>query len=243
MDALSAVVAGGTLPNEGIAPKAGAGARPPVETTAGANGRGGLLAPKANGVLLEVVMVVLAEGKLKPDDDEVAPNKGIAADDDVVVVVVGVIDVDTRGTLLGNGNPLVKEAGNVNEALVVITDDALVFGVKPNKLGVADVVVGVVNNDPTERAGALLPKENCADLSEGTAVELVVAASGVPPNDPNVIVVGILIGDDDGAVVVGVVKSEGVVDALVTVVVVAVDELVDVAEPNSGKLEVVLGLI
>lgn len=247
MGALSAVVAGVTLPNKGVAPKAGTGAVPPVETTAGANGRGGLLAPNANGVLLEVVVVVLAGGKLKPDDDEPAPNKG--TEDDVVVaaVVVGVIDVDTRGKLLGNANPLVEEAGNVNEALVVVADGALTFGVKPNKLGVVDVVV--VNDDgAADRAEVLVPKASCTDLSEGIARAFVDVDSGVLPNDPNVIVVGILIGDNAVVVVVvgvGVVKKEGVVEALVTaaVVVVVVDELVVAVEPNTGKPVGALGLI
>lgn len=197
---------------------------PPVETTAGANGRGGLLAPNANGVLLEVVVVVPADGKLKPDD-EPAPNKGTA--DDVVVAVVDVIDVDTRGKLLGNANPLVEEAGNVDEALVAVAVDALTFEVKANKLGLVDVVV--VNADGAE---VLVPNGTTV-LSAGIARALDGVASAVLPNDPNVIVVGILIGDND--VVVGVVKNEGVVEVLVTVavVVVVVDELVAAAEPNS----------
>lgn len=246
--ALSAVVAEGTLPNVGTAPKAGVGVVPLVEITGGANGFGGLLAPKANGVLLDVVVVVLADGKLKPDDDDDEPLPNRGADDDVVVVVVvvdGVTDVDTRGKLLGNGKPLVAEAGSVSEALVV-SGGAVTFELKPNRLGVVVVVV-VDDGGAKDKVEAPPPKENSGALSEDTVVELVAAdvvvvASGVLPNDPNVIVVGILIGDVV-AVVDGVVKNEGAADVVVTVVlVVLVDEFVAVAEPNDGKLADVLGL-
>ena len=246
------VVAEGTLPNEGTAPKAGVGVVPLVEITGGANGFGGLLAPNANGVLLDVVVVVLAVGKLKPDDDddELAPNRG--ADDDVVVV--GVIDVDTRGKLLGNGNPLVAEAGNASDALVVVGGGTVTFELKPNKLGVVVVVVVAVVDDVGANDGveAPAPKENSGGLPEDTAAELVATAvvvvaapSGVVPNDPNVIVVGILIGDNVVvAVVDGAVKNEDAVDVVVAMVlVVVVDECVDIAEPNNGKLADALGLV
>jgi hypothetical protein len=187
-----------------------------------------------NGVLLDVVMVVLAVGKLKPDDEPPPPNKG--ADD-----VVAAIDADASGKPLGNENPLVVEAGNVNEAVVVVVG-AVAFDGKPNKFGATDEVVVVDNdNGATGRVGALVPKENCGGLSdetvEETAVSVVVVASGVLPNDPNVIDVGILISDDD-AVVAGVVTIEDAIGVLIAVVV-----FVDGAEPNDGNVEGVLVLI
>ena len=139
-----------------------------VEITEGANGFGGLLAPKANGVLLDVVVVVFADGKLKPDDedDKPLPNKG-AADVVAGVVVVVAIDVDTSGKALGNENPLVvdEEIGNGNEVaaavVVVAMGGAVVFDGKPNKFGVVDEVFAVDDdNEVTDKDGALVPNEN-----------------------------------------------------------------------------------
>jgi len=121
VDGLSVVV--GATPNVAVAPNAGVEVVLLVDITEGANGFGGLLAPNANGALLDVVVVVFADGKLKPGDDDddvkLVPNKGIV--DVVAVVVVVAIDVDISGKLLGNENPLiVVVTGNVKEETVVV---------------------------------------------------------------------------------------------------------------------------
>jgi hypothetical protein len=202
-----------------------------VDITEGANVFGGLLAPNVNGVLLDVVMVVLAVGKLKPDAEPL-PNKGA---DDVVVA----IDIDAGGKLFGNENPLVVDV--VNEAVVIVVGAVIWAGTR-NRLG---IIAEVVDDDDggTDRVEALVPKENCGGLSdeiveETAASVVVVVASGVLPNDPNVIDVGILIGDDD-AVVAGIVIIEGAIGVLVAAVVL----VADVAEPNDGNVEDVLVLI
>ncbi len=113
-----------------------------------------------------------------------------------------------------------------------------------NRLGRTARVVAVVvvdNDDGTAgRAGALVPKENCGGLSDETVEEpavraVVIVASGVLPNDPNVIDVGILIGDDAVVVII-----EGTIGVLIVAAVVVV---ADVAEPNDGNVEDVLVLI
>jgi hypothetical protein len=223
---LSIVV--GAVPNEAVAPNAGGVVVLLVEITEGANGFSGLLAPNANGALLDVVVVVPADGKLKPDDgdDKPIPNKDAA---DVVavfvVVVVAIEDVAASGKLPGYENPLiVEETGNVKEAVVVVS--AVALDEKANKLEVVDEVV--IDDDDDNGTKALVPNENRGGLSdeivEETVVVAVVVANEVLPNDPNVIDVGIFIGDDD---VVDVVIIEGMVEVLVAGVV-----FVDVNEPN-----------
>ena len=215
-------------PNEGVAPKDGVGVIPLVDITEGANVFGGLLAPNVNGVLLDVVVVVLAAGKLKPDDEPL-PNKGTD-------------DVDGDEKLPGNENPLDVDAGIVNEEALVV--DVPMTAGTVNKLGRTakfDAVVVADNDDGAiARVEAPGTKENCDGLSDETvdeaAVRAVVAASGVLPNDPNVIVVGILIGDDDAVVVI----AEGTIGVLIAAAVVVV---VAAAEPNVGNVEDVLVLI
>lgn len=231
----------GAAPNVAVAPNAGVGVVLLVEITEGANGFSGLPAPNANGVLLDVVVVVLADGKLKPDADDklLLPNRGTAD----VVVAVGTDD-DTNGKLLGNENPLVVDAGAVVveatgkvkvEAIVVA--GAVAFDGKPNKLGVIDeVVVGAaaaVDNGVTGKVEGLAPNANEGSLSDETVEAIVVAAvvvgvNDVPPNEPKLIDVGTFIGD----VVVLVIAIEGTADVLVAVVV-----FVDANEPNDWNVE------
>jgi hypothetical protein len=243
-DVVGLSVVAGAIPNEAVAPNAGGAVPLLVEVTEGANGLSGLLAPNANGVLFDVVVVVVVvfpDGKLKPcDDDKPAPNKEAA--DVVAGFAVVTIDVDATGKLFGNENPLiVVETGHVKEEAVVVVG-AVTLDEKANKFGVVDktVVVAASDNDgATTRAEALVPNENKGGLSDETVEEAVVVTAvdnGVLPNDPNVIDFGTSIGDDD--VVVVVVIIEGVVDVLVSVVVFA-----DVNEPNDWNVEGVLVLI
>lgn len=190
-----------------------------VEITEGANGFGGLLAPNVNGVLFEAVVVVVADGKLKPDEDvdvveELAPNNdgGAAA----VVVAAAGRDVDVDEVVLGNENP---------PTVVVVLGAAAAAGVdeKANKLGVVEAVVA------TEE---LAPNANKAGLSDnvvvdGDAVLVVAVANGVLVNEPNVGVAD--------AVVDVVVKDKGV--GVFDVVVVG---LVAENPPNVGNVEGVL---
>ncbi len=242
---LSIVV--GIVPNEAVAPNAGVGFVVLVEITEGANGFGGLLAPNANGVLLDVVVVVFADGKLKPDDNAPPPNKD-AVDVGAVFVVVA-IDVDTSGKLLGNENPLIVEGtGNVKEAAAVVVVGAVAFDVKANKFGVVEeVVVAVVIDDDdddngiTDKGGALVPNENRGSLSdetvEKTVVVAVVVINGVLPNDPNVTDVDTFISDDAVVIVVAGVIIEGMVEVLVAVVV-----FVDANAPKDWNVEGVFAL-
>jgi len=193
-----------------------------VEITEGANGFGGLLAPNVNGVLFEAVVVVVADGKLKPDEDvdvveELAPNNdgGAAA----VVVAAAGRDVDVDEVVLGNENP---------PTVVVVLGAAAAAGVdeKANKLGVVEVVVA---------AEELAPNANKAGLSDnvvvdGDAVLVVAVANGVLVNEPNVGVADAVVD-----VVVVVVKDKGV--GVFDVVVVG---LVAENPPNVGNVEGVL---
>jgi hypothetical protein len=243
-DVVGLSVVAEAIPNEAVAPNAGGAVPLLVEVTEGANGLSGLLAPNANGVLFDVVVVVVVvfpDGKLKPcDDDKPAPNKEAA--DVVAGFAVVTIDVDATGKLFGNENPLiVVETGHVKEEAVVVVVGAVALDEKANKFGVVDktVVVAAIDNDgATTRAEALVPNENKGGLSDETVEEAVVVIAvdnEVLPNDPNVFDFGTSIGDDD---VVVVVVSEGVVDVLVAVVV-----FVDVNEPNDWNGEGVLVLI
>lgn len=210
-------------PNEAVAPNAGVVVVLLDETTKGANGFGGLLAPNAKGVLLDVV--VPADGKLKPDDDVDKPVPNNDADDIIPILdVVSIGDVDTGGITLGNKDPLVvvvvTENGGARVGTVVV--GAVIFDEKANKLGIVAV------DDANDRFGAPIPTENRDDFS----VEIVDEAV------PVVVVVGILkwpnvLDVDDDVVVV---TSEGKVEAL-PVIVVPVDEL------NNGNVEVVFVLI
>ena len=210
-------------PNVLAAPNAGAVvAVLLVEITEGANGFGGLLAPNVNGVLFEAVVVVVADGKLKPDEDvdvveELAPNNdgGAAA----VVVAAAERDVDVDEVVLGNENP---------PTVVVVLGAVAAAGVdeKANKLGVVEVVVA---------AEELAPNANKAGLSDnvvvdGDAVLVVAVANGVLVNEPNVGVADAVVD-----VVVVVVKDKGV--GVFDVVVVG---LVAENPPNVGNVEGVL---
>lgn len=221
VEVLSAV--DGLLPNEAVAPNAGAGVVPVDEIT-GANVFGGLLAPNANGVLLDVVVVVPIVGKLKPDDDgvddETLPNKGAA---DVVETLKGVNVLENPPD---NGSPLVVVAGGGRVEGVVVVD-AAVFDEKGNRfVGIADDDVVVVDEAvelaPNANIGAL--SAEVVEVIEGAAV---VVAIGVLPNAPNVIDVGSL------AVDVVAVVSEVTLELLAAVVVVGA--LVDDNEPNDGN--------
>lgn len=172
-----------------------------VEITEGANGLGGLLAPKVNGVLFEAVVVVVADGKLKPAEDvdvdeELAPNSGTVA---VVVVAVAVgrnEDEDVDEVALGNENPpTVVVAGNDDNE----DDEDVVLGAaavdeKANKLGVVEAVVAaetvVDDTGARDEVEEPAPNVNKAGLSdnvvEDTALVVVEVGNGVLVNEPNV---------------------------------------------------------
>lgn len=209
--AVLSLVAAGT-PNEAAAPNAGVEVVL-VEVTEGANGRGGLLAPNANGVLFDVVVVVVpADGKLKPDvDDKPLPNKGadvvVAVLPAVVVVAVKLKGAGVDENVVGNARPPVAVVvavgiGNVDELVVAVLVEKL------NKFGVTDaaaVVVGAagaVDNDEDEDendnvGGAVaVPNENRGGLSdeivEADVVVDDVVVGVVPKLVPNAIGVAVV---------------------------------------------------
>jgi hypothetical protein len=229
----------GVAPNGALEPNAGKEVALLVEITGGANGLGGLLAPNANGALFDVVVVVVveaaaADGKLKPDDDDddrPVPNKD-GAEVVVVLLVVAIEDVDASGKLLGNEKPLVVEdTGNVASVAAAAVVGTVVLAGKPNKFGTVDVVVDDDSNAVKDGAEALVPNENEGSFSAETVEVIdvaVVVANAVLPNDPNVIDVDTLTGDDGLVVII-----EDAVEVLIAVVL-----FVDDNEPNDWNVEV-----
>lgn len=217
---LSAVVEG-AAPNVLAAPNAGVDVvEALVETTEGANGFGGLLAPNVNGVLFEAVVVVAADGKLKPDEDVDADVVAIGRD----------VEVDEVGMVLENEKPPVAvvvaaatAVGKDNDEVVVL--DAVVVDEKANRFGVVDAVVAaeivVDGAGAREEVDEFAPKANKVGFSDDVVVVDVDADNGVLPNEPNV----------------------GVVDAVVVVVAVKDKEVLDVVVgnvPKAGNVEGVL---
>ena len=225
-------------PNEAVEPKADGTVEVLDEITEGANVFGGLLAPNANGVLLDVVVVVIpVDGKLKPDDDDdELPNKDAVGNGPVLAVVVEVDAVAAAaaapsGKPLENENPLLVEGTG---RVVLDTVEAAVVGLdeKPNKLGGAGDVVTAGRLLTTATAGAetTVPNENEGGLSEARVdtVDPAIAVVGFALNEPNVMAADTCAGDDDDEVVV-VVGIDG--DAEAPVVVVGVNE------PKDGNVE------
>lgn len=241
-------------PNVAIEPNAGVEAAVPNETTGGAKVRGGLVAPKPNGALVDVVVVVAAPagGKLKPDeeeDDDVDPKPLPKSDGAVVAaaafVVVAVTDEDgADGKPDPNANPPLL--GAVGKGLLLnVEADVAGAGEKLNRFGMKDdaavVVAAVVMvggaddaaNAVREGAEELVPNANESGLSEAAVeamegidapVAVAVVVRGLV-NDPKTIGAGILGADADV-----VVEAAGV----------AMPLAVAAAAPNDGNVEVPL---
>lgn len=239
-------------PKPDVAPKAGAADAVlllPDGTTDGAKGRGGLLAPKANGVLADVVVVVLAPaaGKLNP------PTLGVVPNNDGAELVVGLLVNAVEVELEPNGAEKEKPAVVVVAAALVIgvaeadkakrfavgkvDDDVVVVG----GANVADAPKGPDAKLANDGADALVPKENNPGRSDAALVLVLVLVAGVAldaeGNEPNKIV-GAVLGEAlvvlvNGAAVVAagtVADVEGVVKVL----------LLDEKAPKAGNVVVLV---
>ncbi len=128
---------GAVVPNEAVAPNAGAGVEFMDEIAPGANGLEGLPVPNANGGLLGTVDVEVG-AKLKPP----VPNADW--------IGVGVVLVDVNVKLLGIVKEfVVEEAGN--EIVAVVT--AGIGGIV-EELNKFEVVAVLDNNDEADVFGA-----------------------------------------------------------------------------------------
>lgn len=192
---------GAVVPNEAVVLNAGAGVEFMGETTAGANGLGGLPVLNPNWGLLDVVVEV--SGKLRPP----LPNRSGA----------DVVAVDVNAKLLGIVKALVVVEDAGNEIVVAVGAGAGVIVEEPNKF---EVVAVVVVKDGAEVLGANV---NAGDWMDDTVDTTGVAVAVV-------VVIGLLLNgpkgidvdgcnDDIGVGILGIIVAvEGTVE-LVTAVV------------------------
>ena len=231
----------GARPNEAVEPKADGTVELLDEITGGANVFGGLLAPNANGVLLDVVVVVIpVDGKLKPDDDDddELPNKDAVGNVPVLAVVVeaDAVAAPPSGKPLENENPLLLE-GTGRVVLDAVVAAVVRLDEKPNRLEGTDDVVAAGRLLTAATAGdeTGAPNENKDGLSDGSVdtVDAAIDVVGFALNEPNVMGDDSCVDDEDAVVV----SSDGKAEAPVVVAVV-----VGVNEPKDGNAEPVFEL-
>ena len=243
-------------PNVAREPNAGIEPAVPNETTGGAKVRGGLAAPKPNGALADVVVVVAApaDGKVKPDEeDDDADPKPLPKSDGAVVaaaafVVVAVADKDgADGKPDPNGNPTLL--GAVGKGLLLNVDaDVAGAAEKLNGFDMKDTAAvdvtavlmggGAVDaaNAVKEGAEELVPNANGSGLSDA-AVEVMEGIDVAVAGDAVDVVVRGLANDPK---TIGTEILGADTDVVVEAAGVAMPLADAAAAPNDGNVEVPL---